>query len=82
MFFSVEPVQGYMVNGTPSHLLESANGDTFELPEKTDSEDTSNNEVTSETRQLSEDMWHDAKKRHCEARVHWRSLLNKYVQPH
>ncbi len=33
------------------------------------------------TKPFSNDFWTEAKKRHCDARDHWRSLLNKHLQP-
>jgi hypothetical protein len=31
---------------------------------------------------ISEDLWEDARRRHCEARQNWRSLLDRFVKPH
>ncbi|MBC6906489.1 hypothetical protein DWB84_13585 [Saccharophagus sp. K07] len=31
---------------------------------------------------ISEDLWEEARRRHCAARQNWRSLLDKYVKPH
>lgn len=31
---------------------------------------------------ISEDLWEDARRRHCDARQNWRSLLDRFVKPH
>lgn len=31
---------------------------------------------------ISEDLWEDARRRHCDARQSWRSLLDRFVKPH
>lgn len=31
---------------------------------------------------ISDDFWEDARRRHCDARQSWRSLLDKFVKPH
>ncbi len=31
---------------------------------------------------FSEDLWEDARRRHCESRQNWRNLLDRFVKPH
>ena len=31
---------------------------------------------------ISEELWEDARRRHCEARQNWRNLLDRFVKPH
>lgn len=33
-------------------------------------------------RSFSEDLWEEARRRHCESRQSWRNLLDRYVKPH
>lgn len=68
----------YDRNTTACHFPVQEDNSDSNVSKESEQSNSSNTGRTS----ISENLWEETKKRHCDSRQHWRHLLDRYVRPH